>query len=302
LEVGERKTPTWSAFWMATLSAGMGEEDVPVRVRRPDGGEQVRLLPGAQLATLEPGQGLLDAIGLQRASPPIPPVIGEVLAGQPAAASGLKSGDRILRIDGVEIEHWQQVVSRVQASPGQPLDFVILRDGERLPLRIEPATVTADGERIGRIGAGVQHDDERWSEQEVWVRHGPIDAAIAASRRVVDVSVLTLQIVGKMLVGAASVENISSPIGIADAAGKTASYGLASFVQFLALLSVSLGLLNLFPIPVLDGGHLLYFAIEGVIGRPLSEAVQEQGQRVGVVLLISLMTFAFYVDIARLLG
>jgi regulator of sigma E protease len=119
---------------------------------------------------------------------------------------------------------------------------------------------------------------------------------------VVDVSVLTLQIVGKMLVGAASVENISSPIGIADAAGKTASYGLASFVQFLALLSVSLGLLNLFPIPVLDGGHLLYFAIEGVIGRPLSEAVQEQGQRVGVVLLISLMTFAFYVDIARLLG
>jgi regulator of sigma E protease len=113
---------------------------------------------------------------------------------------------------------------------------------------------------------------------------------------------LTLRIVGKMLVGTASVENISSPIGIANAAGETASYGLASFVQFLALLSVSLGLINLFPIPVLDGGHLLYFAIEGVLGRPLSEAVQEQGQRVGIALLIALMTFAFYVDLAKLLG
>jgi len=114
--------------------------------------------------------------------------------------------------------------------------------------------------------------------------------------------VLTLRIIGRMLIGSASVENISSPIGIADTAGKTASFGIEAFVKFLALLSVSLGLLNLLPIPILDGGHLLYFAYEGITGRPLSEEVQAQGQRIGLALILSLMALAFYVDIARLLG
>lgn len=302
LDVGGRATPTWGDVWMATLAEGMGDDDLSIRVRRPDGSEQERVLDGNLLAELEPGRGFLEAIGLQRASPPVPPVIGEVLDGKPASAAGLETGDRVLRIDGVEIDDWQQLVSAIQSSPGKELELVIDRDGAQQTLVIQPETVEADGERVGRIGAGVRYPDELWAEQEVWVRYGPLEAAVEATRRVIDVSLLTLQIVGKMLIGAASVDNISSPIGIADTAGQTASYGLASFVQFLALLSVSLGLINLFPIPVLDGGHLLYFAIEGVIGRPLSEAVQQQGQRVGIVLLISLMTLAFYVDIARLLG
>jgi len=302
LEVGDRPTPTWSAVWMATLSEGISGNDLAIRVQRPEGGEQVHVLDGGLLATLEPGRGFLDAVGLQRASPPIPPVIGEVIEGEPAFDAGLETGDRVLRIDGVAIDDWQQFVEVVQANPGEMLELRIERDGSEQTLDIRPAAVAAEGGETGRIGAGVRYPDELWAEQEVWVRYGPLDAAGQAAQRVVDVSVLTLQIVGKMLIGAASVENISSPIGIANAAGQTASYGLASFTQFLALLSVSLGLINLFPIPVLDGGHLLYFAIEGVIGRPLSETVQQQGQRVGIVLLISLMTLAFYVDIARLLG
>ncbi|MFP4494951.1 MAG: RIP metalloprotease RseP [Halochromatium sp.] len=302
LQVGDRPTPTWSAVWFATLSEGIGGEDLGIRVRRPDGSEQELVLAGDLLAKLEPGQGFLEAIGLQRVAPAIPPVIGEVVPGQPAAEAGIESGDRILSIDGVEIDDWQQLVSLVQAHPDQRLGVELERDGERVSLDLQPQAVEVDGETSGRIGAGVQYPDAIWAEQEVWVRYGPLAAAFEAGRRVVDVSMLTLQIVGKMLVGTASVENISSPIGIADAAGETASYGLAAFVQFLALLSVSLGLINLFPIPVLDGGHLLYFAIEGVIGRPLSAAVQEKGQRIGIVLLISLMTFAFYVDIAKLLG
>ncbi len=302
LNVGDRPTPTWSAVWFATLAEGIGGEDLSIRVRRPDGREQTLVLEGDRLAELEPGQGFLDAIGLQRVSPAIPAVIGEVVPGQPAAAAGLETGDRILAINGVEIDDWQHLVSIVQAHPDQRLDVRLQREGTFLSLTIQPQAVEVDGEMSGRIGAGVQYPDALWDEHQVWVYHGPIAAALEAARRVVDVSLLTLRIVGKMLVGTASVENISSPIGIANAAGETASYGLASFVQFLALLSVSLGLINLFPIPVLDGGHLLYFAIEGVIGRPLSEAVQERGQRVGIVLLISLMAFAFYVDIAKLLG
>jgi len=273
LAVDDRPTPTWSAFWLTTLSEGIDGDDLSIRVRRPDGSEQVRLLNGDQLAELEPGQGFLDEIG-----------------------------DQILRIDDTEISDWQALVKIVQAQPDQDLSMTIQRGTELLRLSIRPRALEVDGQLSGRIGAGVQYPEALLAEQEVWVHYGPIEAAVQALRRVLDVSVLTLQIVAKMLVGQASIENISSPIGIANAAGQTASYGLISFVQFLALLSVSLGLINLFPIPVLDGGHLLYFAIEGVTGRPLSEEVQQQGQRVGIALLISLMTLAFYVDIARFLG
>ncbi len=301
LAVDDRPTQTWSAFWLSTLSEGIGGDDLSVRVQRPDGSEQVLVLDGDQLSVLEPGQGFLDAVGLQRASPVIPAVIGELVPGEPAAEAGLEPGDQILQVDGSEIDDWQELVKIVQAHPDQRLDMNIQRGAEQLTLSIRPRATEVDGELSGRIGAGVQISDDLLAEQEVWVYYGPLEAAGQAARRVVDVSVLTLQIVGKMLVGTASVENISSPIGIANAAGQTASYGLASFVQFLALLSVSLGLINLFPIPVLDGGHLLYFAIEGVTGRPLSEELQQQGQRIGIALLISLMTLAFYVDIARFL-
>ncbi len=302
LDVDGRATPTWSAVWMTVLAEGIGGEDLSIRVRRADGSEEQLVIDGTTLASLEPGQGYLDALGLERASPQIPAVIGEVVAGQPAAEAGLEPGDRILSIDGAAIRDWQQVVALVQTQPDQRLQFVVERDGARLPLDLQPHAVDQDGELVGRIGAGVEYAEDVWADQKVWVRYGPLEGLAEASRRVVDISALTLQIVGRMLVGSASVDNISSPIGIANAAGETASYGFASFAQFLALLSISLGLINLFPIPVLDGGHLLYFAIEGVIGRPLSEEVQERGQRLGIVLLISLMTFAFYVDIARLLG
>ncbi|MBK1648869.1 RIP metalloprotease RseP [Rhabdochromatium marinum] len=300
--VDGRDTPTWSSVWFTLLQSAFGGEDVPVRVRDADGRAQDRWLPGTELATLDPAHGFLDSVGLIGPRPVLPPIIGELMSGQPALAAGLQSGDRVTAINDQPIELWEDLVETVRASPGQPLNIQIERGANTQMIHLVPAVITEGEERIGRIGAGPQVPDDLLDKREVLVRLGPLEAAGAAAGRVVDVSVLTLRMIGRMLTGRASVENLSSPIGIADAAGRTASYGLESFVTFLALLSVSLGLLNLLPVPVLDGGHLLFFAVEGVIRRPVPDLVLEQGQRLGIALLVGLMALAFYVDIARFLG
>lgn len=141
-----------------------------------------------------------------------------------------------------------------------------------------------------------------YDDYRIEIRYGPLDAAVAAVGRTWDMSLFMLKILGRMLVGEMSVKNLSGPISIAESAGKSASYGLTSFVRFLALVSVSLGVLNLLPIPVLDGGHLLFFLVEGIKGSPLSEEAQMQGQRIGLMIMLALMGLAFYVDLSRLLG
>nr|WP_295882576.1 RIP metalloprotease RseP [uncultured Thiohalocapsa sp.] len=301
--VDGRSVATWGNFWFALLSASLGGDDVAVAVTAADGARVVRTLPSAELAPLDPGQGFLAQVGLMRLTPSIPPVIAEVVPEQPAAAAGLAAGDRILALDGTAIADWAELVDAVQAHPEQTVAVRVARDGVEQVLDLTPVAVTLEeGSEVGRIGAGPEVPEDLFADLEVQVRYGPVDALGEALRRVGDLSVMTLRIAGRMLVGTASVENLSSPIGIADAAGKTARFGVEPYLQFLALLSVSLGLLNLLPIPVLDGGHLLYFAVEAVLGRPLPESVQEQGQRLGLLLILCLMTLAFYVDIARIFG
>jgi regulator of sigma E protease len=301
--VDGRSVATWGNFWFALLSASLGGDDVAVAVTAADGARVVRTLPSAELAPLDPGQGFLAQVGLRRLTPSIPPVIAEVVPEQPAAAAGLAAGDRILALDGTAIADWAEFVDAVQAHPEQTVAVRVARDGVEQVLDLTPVAVTLEeGSEVGRIGAGPEVPEDLFADLEVQVRYGPVDALGEALRRVGDLSVMTLRIAGRMLVGTASVENLSSPIGIADAAGKTARFGVEPYLQFLALLSVSLGLLNLLPIPVLDGGHLLYFAVEAVLGRPLPESVQEQGQRLGLLLILCLMTLAFYVDIARIFG
>ena len=303
LRIGARPSPTWEGAVFALMSQALDGRDLEIGVRTAQGDLESRRIDGATLAELAENPNLLDRLGLSPERPLLPAVIGEVTPGEPASLAGLQSGDRILAVDGEPIASWGEWVERVRASPEQPLTTEVERDGARLELSITPrALVSEDGSEIGRIGAGVQPRDDLMDRYRVEVHHGPIGALLAAGEKTAEMSVLMLRVIWRMLIGQASVENLSGPITIAETAGKTASFGLDYFVKFLAVVSISLGVLNLLPIPILDGGHLLYFFIEWVKGSPLSEQAQMQGQKVGLVMLAALMTLAFYVDLSRLFG
>jgi regulator of sigma E protease len=302
LAVADRPTPTWESAVFALMAEVLDGEDLPVRVRDESGLEIVRVLDGDALAKLPDDPAILSNLGLSPARPEPQAMIGELTPGAPAEQAGLRSGDLVVRADGEEIDDWGGLVAAVQSRPGQLMRLEVERGYEILEIELVPDVVALSGREVGRIGAGALVPEDQFDEYRAEVRLGPFAAIGAAIGKTADMSLLMLRVIGRMLVGKASVENLSGPISIAETAGKTASYGLAYFVKFLAVVSISLGVLNLLPIPILDGGHLLYFAIEAVKGSPLSEEAQLQGQRIGIVLLAALMTLAFYVDISRLLN
>ncbi len=197
---------------------------------------------------------------------------------------------------------WSEWVNIVRASPEQSLDVTVRRSGSEIGLTITPQSVTDGDETIGRIGAAVRQDIEMDASLFAIERFGPLSALAEGVKKTWDMSVMTLRILGKMLVGEASVKNLSGPITIAHYAGQTVSIGLAAFLGFIAIVSVSLGVLNLLPVPVLDGGHLLYYLVELVKGSPVSEGTQLVGQQVGIAVLLGLMSIAFYNDIVRLIN
>ncbi len=302
LLVGERATPTWEAVLTAFMGGVLDEEDLPVDVRDASGAKQTRWFDAQALADLPEDPAVLSQIGLSPLRPPLPPVIGELVPGESAAAAGLRVGDRILRVEGEAVDTWEAWVGWVRSHPEQALGVEIEREGARLRMEVTPRAITQGGERIGRIGAGVAVPPGHGDEYRILVRLGPVEALGEALRKTYEMSRLMLRVLGRMLIGRASVEHLSGPISIAESAGKSASNGPGYFIKFLAVVSISLGVLNLLPIPVLDGGHLLYFLIEAVKGSPLSERVQLQGQRIGMAFLLMLMGLALYVDLGRLLG
>jgi regulator of sigma E protease len=183
------------------------------------------------------------------------------------------------------------------------MELEVDRGGDYQVIEITPKTMKdSEGKSYGRIGAGVQVPDGLMDGYRAIVRYGPLDSVGQALHKTWDLSVLMLNMLGRMAIGELSLKNLSGPISIADSAGKSASYGLSYFIKFLAMVSVSLGVLNLLPIPVLDGGHLLYFLIEAIRGHPLSERTLEQGQRIGLLILLLVMSLAIYVDLNRFLG
>lgn len=239
------------------------------------------------------------SLGIHPLRLPIPAVVEQVMDNSAASRAGLLSGDYIREIDGAPIGDWRELVERIQRSPDKELALLIERQGQSLSLMLTPESKENDqGQKIGFMG--VTPKPVSWPEEYlVTLEYGFFGSIWKGIEKTWDMSVLTLESIWKMLGGLISVENISGPITIAKVAGDSVSYGLVPFLSFLAYVSVSLGVLNLLPIPVLDGGHLVYYLIELARGKPLSQSVQELGLRLGVALIGSLMIFAVFNDISR---
>lgn len=242
----------------------------------------------------------IAAIGIELYQPRVAPVIDKILPGEPAAQAGLRAGDRIHSADGIAMADWATWVDYVRARPGQVIELILERDGDEIRAQLTPRPLVDDaGNTIGQVGVSVVVPE--WPAE--WVRdihYGPIAALGRAFDQTWKTSTLILGSVKKMLFGDISIKHLSGPITIAKVAGASADHGVSSFLQFMALLSVSLGVLNLLPIPVLDGGHLIYYLVEASRGRPVSEKIQMLGYRVGLLLVVGLMAMALYNDLLRL--
>jgi len=230
-----------------------------------------------------------------------PPLIRDVLPGKPAEAAGLRSGDAIVAIDGAPMRSPADVAGATNAHPGEPVRFTIRRDGRQFDVSLTPEPTEQNGKRVGIAGMRLGIDAATAAGLSLTVRYGPLEAVAQAATRTWELSAFTVRMLGRIVTGGASLKNISGPLTMADYAGQSAQAGLLTFVGYLALISISLGVLNLLPVPLLDGGHLLYYLVEIFKGSPVSDRALEVGQRIGMAVLAMLMALALFNDLSRLL-
>ncbi|MGO0307441.1 sigma E protease regulator RseP [Endozoicomonas acroporae] len=299
------ETPGWQAVNMELLSF-IGESrnlDVSIRAGEPgeasEGAVRDKNIAIVDWLVNEEQPNPVRSLGIVPYSPVIPAVIGQIADDGAAARDGLESGDKILQVNGETVIDWMHFVELIRDNAGQTLQLLVERDGVSQEMPLTPGSRSTDGVTTGFIGAGVQ----QVSWPETMIRHlqfGPIDSLVKGAQATWSLTSMTLESLWKMVVGLVSVKNLSGPITIAKVAGASLESGLENFLYFLAMLSVSLGVLNLLPIPVLDGGHLLFYLVEMVRGKPLSEKTQTLGLKIGVTFVVGVMMLAMYNDLSRL--
>lgn len=302
LKVAGEAVETWQDMRWVLLRRAVQQDSIDLEVINARNEIAIRRLDVSSARESGWEGDALEKLGIGFYRPMIRPVLDKITPGSAAAIADLRSGDEILAIGEKPINSWLDVVQTVRQSPGKPLDLDVLRNGQQLPVRITPVAVEERGREIGRIGASVSNAGPSRSELMTTVRYGPVSALGKAVWETWDKSVFSLVMIGKMITGEVSWRNISGPVTIADYAGQSARLGIDYYLKFLALVSISLGVLNLLPIPILDGGHLLYYVVEIIKRGPLSERAMEIGQQIGLALLLMLMAFAFYNDINRLIS
>ena len=294
-------TPTWQALSFRLLDRIGDTGTVTFTVKYP--GSAMVYESEAHIDRWLAGEeqpDLFGGLGITMYTPPVPPVVGQVIAGGAADLAGLLSGDEVVAADGVPMPLWLDWVNYVRARPGEPIDVEYRRDGQLLQLTLVPERIVEeDGEAIGRVGLGVELPTMPAELLRKFER-GPFEALGASLLRTGDLTVFTLKSIKKMVQGLISPKNLSGPITIAKVASASAKSGLEAYFSFLALLSVSLAVLNLLPIPVLDGGHLLFYFAELLAGRPVPEKIQALGYQVGLLLVLGIMFLALYNDFSRL--
>ena len=292
---------TWTDVRWTLLKEGVRRGQTEIEVETSRGARVVRTIDLAVLSKDDLERDFLGKLGLRPFRPNVPAVLGRVVPGSVAERAGLRAGDQVVAVDGRPIATWFDFTGAVSPNPGRELAFEVLREGRPVTVRATPEAVGEAPQKVGRLGVEAGEPLKKAYERlGTTVRYGPLDAVPRAVHKVWDLSVFSLKMLGRMLVGDVSWKNLSGPITIADYAGQSVQQGWVTFVGFLALVSVSLGVLNLLPIPLLDGGHLVYYFAEIVKGSPVSERTLEIGQRLGLAVLLGLTFFAFYNDLNRL--
>lgn len=295
--VAGQPVATFADLQMALLEAAVRRERIMVELAN---GERRELdFAGVDTGDMEDSA---KTIGVTPYSPAIPPLVGKVEAGSPAERGGLQAGDRLLSVNGETVHSWQDFAKTVRARPGQDIEIRVSRGGTVRVLHVTAAEVRQNGRAIGRVGAAPEADPALFAALRTEQRYGPVKALGQAVARTWETTVFSVKMLGRMVLGQVSWRNLSGPISIADYAGQTAQQGWLAYLGFLAMISIGLGVINLLPIPLLDGGHLMYYIFEVFRGRPLSERALDIGARIGMAVLGALIFMALYNDLLRVLS
>ena len=302
IKIGDEVVPSWQDARWEILSKAV--DRTPILIVETLSKEQQIVSRELDLSKLDANDldaDFLKKIGLNVYQPKIKPIIAQVIPSGAGDRAGLLVNDEILSINQKEIVEWKDLVQKIQNSPETALIMEIRRNNTKVNVQIIPEVATQNGKEIGKIGIAPKVDRSKLRDLLIEISYSPSTAMAKAINKTWETSVFTLQMLWKMVMGEVSLKNISGPITIADYAGKSAEMGVATYLGFLALISISIGVLNLLPIPLLDGGHLMYYVIEIIKGTPLSEKSMAIGQQMGMMMLFTLMIFAIYNDINRLI-